>query len=590
MKIRIQWKLTLIFCSLISIILVIIYSYTNTHLKEYLEQRIQSNLKKELILSRNIFENELAHGKPPTDLDPLSHMIGESLNLRVTIIGPNGNIESDSEMNKDELSNSGSHLDRPEVQAAIKTGFGQSKRFSTTKKIDMLYVATPLKNRSYAGFLRLSMPLSDMESVIAKMNKIIIAAFTFAFILILIFGYLISIMISKPILEMSTIARSMAKGDFSKKVYASSGDEISDLASALNYMSDEIRNKVAKISLEEAKSDAVISSMFEGVLLTNEKGAIITMNPALRKLFMISIPPEGRKPIEVMRSNRIQDIVDKIISDGHRITTEEILTNFSPERVVRISGSPVVKNGTRRGAILVFHDITELRRLEKIRRDFVANVSHELRTPLSNIKGYAETLLHGALEDKNNAKDFTNIIYKESDRLAKLIDDLLDLSKIESEKIEIMPVPSDIGIILANASAILKKSANDKHINIEIEPSKDTPKVLADESRLTQVVLNLLDNAIKFTQESGRIKIAIIKNNGFVQTDITDTGPGISEKDLPRIFERFYRVDKARSRDLGGTGLGLSIVKHIVQLHGGEVWVSSTPGKGSTFSFTIPVA
>jgi len=506
MKIRIQWKLTLIFCSFISIILIITYSYTSTHLKEYLEQRIQNNLKKELVLSRNIIEDELARGRTVADLG------------------------------------------------------------------------------------RLSMPLSDIESVIYRMKKIIIAAFAFAFILILVFGYLVSFMISKPLLEMSTIARSMAKGDFSKKVYVSSGDEISDLASALNYMSDEIKNKISRISSEEAKADAVISSMFEGVLLTDKKGAIITINPSLRKLFMISIPPEGRKPIEVMRSNRIQDIVDKIISEGRRITTEETLTSFSQEKVVRISGSPVVKNGNREGVILVFHDITELRRLENIRRDFVANVSHELRTPLSSIKGYAETLLHGALEDKNNAKDFINIIYKESDRLAKLIDDLLDLSKIESGKIEIMPVPSDIGIITANASAILKKYADDKHIDIEIAPSEDIPKVLADESRLTQVILNLLDNAIKFTQESGRIKITIVKKDGFVQTDISDTGPGIPEKDLPRIFERFYRVDKARSENIGGTGLGLSIVKHIVQFHGGEVWASSTLGKGSTFSFTIPAA
>lgn len=234
--------------------------------------------------------------------------------------------------------------------------------------------------------------------------------------------------------------------------------------------------------------------------------------------------------------------------------------------------------------------ITELKLLEQIRQDFVANVSHELRTPLSNIKGYAETLLSGALEDKENAKDFLNIIYKESDRLSKLIDDLLDLSKIESGKMKMVFAPVEFKSIVARVIDILKKFATDKSISIDTNLPDNLPKLLGDENRITQALINLVDNAIKYTPSKGSVSISASSQDSFVRIDVKDTGIGIPKKDLPRIFERFYRIDKARSRELGGTGLGLSIAKHLVQAHGGEISVTSVLGKGSTFSFTIPIA
>jgi two-component system phosphate regulon sensor histidine kinase PhoR len=590
MKIRLQWKLTLIFCSFISIVLIIVCSYTSTHLKDYLEQRIQNNLKRELYLSRDIIEDELSRGITLAGMNKLAHEISQSLGLRVTIISLDGKIESDSEMSEEGLLSAGNHLDRPEVRSASVEGFGQSKRFSTTKKIHMLYMALPLKNIRTVGFLRFSMPLSDLEFVTSKMRKIIVAAFVLALILTLVFGYFISFMVSRPILEMLSIAKNLAKGDFSRKIRLRQKDEIGDLAHALNYMSAELKNKMSKIIYEEAKLDAVISSMFEGVLITDEKGRVLMMNPTLRKLFLVDSAPEGKRPIEIMRNNIIQDIVDAIIKDQKRITTEEVFANISEEKIMKISGGPIVKNGLMEGSILVFHDITELKKLERVRQDFVANVSHELKTPLSNIKGYAETLLGGALNDKSNSHDFTGIIYRESDRLAKLIEDLLDLSGIESGKMRMVLLPINIGQTLRKVSDILNRSVRDKRIKLEISVLPGTPLILANEGRITQVLLNLIDNAIKFTSEDGSIKISVYGKDGFVQVDISDTGVGIPEKDIPRIFERFYRVDKAHSRDLGGTGLGLSIVKHIVQAHKGEVWVASIPGQGSTFSFTIPAA
>jgi len=330
--------------------------------------------------------------------------------------------------------------------------------------------------------------------------------------------------------------------------------------------------------------------MFEGVIVTDVDEKIILMNPSLRKLFFIDSNPAGKKPLEVIRNTAVEEMVERIIKGKQHLATEEIVINTPEEKILKVNGVPIMSNNRLEGAILVFHDITELRRLEKIRQDFVANVSHELRTPISSIKGYAETLLEGALEDKANAKEFISIIYQDSNRLASLINDLLDLSKIESGKLKMSFAALDSVLLIKKAVMVIDSQAKAKSIKLKIDISQNLPKIKADETRFSQVMINLLDNAIKYSSEGGTTSIFAKVVENVLQIDISDTGIGISENDLPRIFERFYRVDKARSRELGGTGLGLSIVKHIVSSHGGQVWVKSELGLGSTFSFTIPLA
>jgi two-component system phosphate regulon sensor histidine kinase PhoR len=373
-------------------------------------------------------------------------------------------------------------------------------------------------------------------------------------------------------------------------VIVRSNDETGDLAKALNDMADEISAKVKSVSSEKAKLEAVLSSMFEGVMLTNERGEILLLNPSVRKLFFIDSPPEGRKPLEMMQNNVIQEIVDRVLNKNREVITQEVKIAIPEQKTIMINGVPIIKDDVVEGAVFVFHDITELKRLEDIRKDFVANVSHELRTPISSIKGYAETLLDGKADNKDTVKEFLSIIYQDSNRLANLIDDLLDLSRIESGKMNMESEPLEILPIVNRCINVLGKSARDKSLSIKLDIPADFPKVLGDHKRLLQVLLNLLDNAVKYTPENGSIIVSAASNRETAQIDISDTGIGISERDLPRIFERFYRVDKARSRELGGTGLGLSIVKHIVQAHNGQVWVKSTLGRGSTFSFTIPTA
>ncbi|MBN1870951.1 MAG: HAMP domain-containing protein [Candidatus Omnitrophica bacterium] len=590
MRIRIYWKLTFIFCLLLALILAVTYFYLNAHLKTYVETRIQDNLKKDLLLNKDFLDNELSQVISSANINNIVNRIGRKLGVRATIINPEGIVIGDSEVSKENLPRLENHITRAEIQDAIQKGFGQSKRFSTSIKKYMLYMTVPLGKDKLVGIFRLAIPLSDVELIESKMLKTISITIIFAFLAALLASFLASIMISKPLSEMSVIAKRFARGDFSRKAIIHSNDETGDLAKTLNYMADELNAKVKSISSEKTKLETILSSMFEGMMLTNEKGEILLLNPSIRKLFLIDSAPEGKKPLEVIRNNAIQEIVDRVLNENREVITQEVKVSIPQQKTIMVNGVPIIKDKIMEGAVFVFHDITELKRLEEIRKDFVANVSHELRTPISSIKGYAETLLDGKVDSPDNIKEFLGIIYQDSNRLANLIDDLLDLSKIESGKMKMEFEPLRIGLIANRCKNVLEKSAKEKSVSIKSNISDNLPKVLGDEKRLSQVLLNLLDNAVKYTSDGGSVTVSADRKEKFVQVDITDTGIGISEKDLPRIFERFYRVDKARSRELGGTGLGLSIVKHIIQAHNGQIWVQSTLGQGSTFSFTIPIA
>jgi len=590
MKIKLHWKLTFVFCFVVILAISAGYFYLDSHLKSYVENNVTNNIKHQLALSKDLLETFLKDKTIPVDFQSIAEKTGKSLGLRATIIAPDGKVLGDTDLTKEQLLIVENHANRPEVKDALVKGFGVSKRFSYTIKKDMLYIAIPFGQGDDKGALRLSVPLHDIELLEVEMRRVVGVSIIGILLLSLGLTFLVSVFISRPLSEMSTIAKAMAQGDFSKKVSIHSKDEIGELAQSLNSMSEEIKDKIEKINSERAKLDLVLSSMFEGVIVTDEKEKIILMNPSLRKLFLLDSNPEGKKPLEVIRNTAVGDMVDKIIKGKQHLATEEIAINAPEEKILKVNGVPIMRNNRLEGAILVFHDITELRRLEKIRQDFVANVSHELRTPISSIKGYAETLLEGALEDKDNAKEFISIIYQDSNRLASLINDLLDLSKIESGKLKMSFVELDPVLLIKRAITVMDNQAKAKSIALKIDIPQSLPKIKADETRFSQVMINLLDNAIKYSSEGGTATIFARVVGNALQIDISDTGIGISEKDLPRIFERFYRVDKARSRELGGTGLGLSIVKHIVSTHGGQVWVKSELGQGSTFSFTIPLA
>jgi len=371
----------------------------------------------------------------------------------------------------------------------------------------------------------------------------------------------------------------------------------------LNTRIEKLNEKIHKLENENNQNRAIWDSMVEGAIAVDKDSKVVSVNPAVEKIFSVSKEEvEGKLFLEAFRNNDISELINNVLKKGELISTELDLV-WPLERTFLCNASPMfdgsttlsinaehsrgIENNTISGCLVVIHDITEIRRLERIRSDFVANVSHELKTPLTSIKGFVETLLEGALSDKENSRHFLEIIQEHVDRLNNLINDLLDLSQVESRQIKLNTVEFNLKdltdeILSAFKSHLKKKGLevkNDLHTGLSVKADKD---------RMEQVLTNLIDNAVKFNKEKGFIRIYCEELNDKIKVTVEDSGIGIPAKDIPRIFERFYRVDKARSRELGGTGLGLSIVKHIVELHGGSVGVESTEGLGSKFWFVLP--
>ncbi len=383
------------------------------------------------------------------------------------------------------------------------------------------------------------------------------------------------------------ISDSFSKGDFSHKIFLDSKDELGELASTLNSMAQNLEDKIHEIEIKNQHLVAILESMVEGIIVVDKTSRIVSINSSVGKIFNISKQNlEGKVFLEVIRNNDIAEIINKVLKKGE-FTSCELTLMWPVQKIFQINASPIFEKEEVSGCLLVIHDITEIRKLETMRRDFVANVSHELKTPLTSIKGFVETLLEGALEDKENNRHFLKIIQEHGERLNKLVDDLLSLSHLESKEIllekGIFNLRQQVEKVIMGFREQLKK----RNVDIKNEIPANI-SINADKDKIEGVFTNLIDNAIKFNKENGIIKISSQEEGNKIKIIVEDSGIGIPEKDIPRIFERFYRVDKARSRELGGTGLGLSIVKHIVELHGGNVGVESIEGFSSKFWFSLP--
>jgi two-component system phosphate regulon sensor histidine kinase PhoR len=387
---------------------------------------------------------------------------------------------------------------------------------------------------------------------------------------------------------MEAAARRMAEGDLRQSVPVAGSDEIAALGVALNRTAVALREKIGRLGDEQAKVRTILDGMTEGVVALDDRGRLLLLNPAAREMFGVETgTAEGRLFLEVIRQKGLLDLVEEVRASGET-ARHELELGPPVNRVVAARGAPLGLGGDARGVLLVLHDVTELRRLERVRSEFVANVSHELRTPLTCIKGYLETLLDGALDDPAHARRFLEVAGTHAARLDRLIDDLLELSNIESGRVRLVPVRLELGDVVTGVAAMFERRIAQNHQTLEgaVPPGL---AVRADRDRLVQILVNLVDNAVKFTPEGGRVRIEAGPGPpGRVEVRVRDTGVGIPSTDLPRITERFYRVDRTRSRELGGTGLGLAIVKHLVQAHGGELRIDSTLGRGTTVSFTLP--
>jgi len=576
-------KLALSYIFLVLLVTGSFYLYFNHTLQNRMIEESRSNLASQIQLARLLVVNN----KQATPPQQLAATIGTVIKARVTLIAPNGTVVGDSDVRPEQLAQLENHLQRPEVQEAIKSGNGSSLRYSDTLLTSMLYSTLTYGSGKTEGIIRLAMPLEYLTSARNALHGMVGSATAVAILVALLFSYFLSNLTTKPLRDMAEAAARIGHGGGKARIPVVSSDEIGTLATVLNDMSERIEDQVQRLSAEKQQLDTILRSMGEGVMVTAPDGLITMVNPAFRRLFSITGDVTDKKLVEISRNPDLLDAFNTLRSPGVNELVREI--SIPPNNTTLLTHwVPLPVNGTRQGIVAVFHDISDLKKAESMRRDFVANVSHELRTPVTIIKGYAETLLDGVLKsDPARAIRFVEIIASHSERLTNLINDILTLSSLETKDTLLELNPIEISGTIAKACMLLQERAVEKSIVLINESTNGgLARVMADQGRLEQVVVNLLENAIKYTPTGGSIRLFTEDSGEFIKVSIADTGIGIPFKDLPRIFERFYRVDEARTREQGGTGLGLAIVKHIVQLHGGEVSVTSEPGKGSIFSFT----
>lgn len=587
MRIKIQWKLMASYLALVILIGTILYGYLSHTLRNNLDTEIRENLFNETRLVKVMSTKEI------TDLDrdapALARTVGKEIKARVSIIRRDGKVAGDSELTDTELLKLENHASRPEFIQAIENGQGVATRFSATLGTNMIYTALPFHTASgQPGVIRLALPLSRVDAAMTSLGTILGASLFLAVICSLLLSYILSFITSRPLRSMAAAAARIGKGEFGSRIPISSSDEIGELAEVLNEMAEKTESQLERISAEKNRLDTILRGMGEGVIVTNDSGIVTLANPAFRALFSLDQSCIGKALIEIARQPSLNNALKKVLNSREELL-EELVMLVPEEKNILTHWVPLLEESKLIGTVAVFHDITDLKMLEKIRKDFVANVSHELRTPVSVIKGYAETILsEGQNLPAEKLVQFIEVIHSHAERLAHLISDLLTLSRIESGAIPLEPVPVSILAAVNRVSHLLDQKALSKEVTLtKTTALAALPDIQADPDKLEQILINLLDNAIKFTPAGGTVTVDATDLGDRVRIDVKDTGIGIPAKDIPRIFERFYRVDTARSRELGGTGLGLSIVKHIVQAHGGSVAVESTPGTGSIFSFTM---
>jgi two-component system, OmpR family, phosphate regulon sensor histidine kinase PhoR len=586
---RLFWKLGLTYFALLLAVLLAVDFYSAHVLRRDYLRSADDKLNSLL---------NVAEARPPrvddaADLRAWTEWMGRS-GARVTVIDSSGQVLEDSQHDAETMEN---HSSRPEVQQAFASGEGQSVRHSVTLNRELVYRAVKYTPPgALPVVIRMALPLAQVEESVSELRyRIYLSS-----LVVLLLGGMFSLayfrMFAARIERLKDFSRRVAEGDFRPLPNDGPRDEIADLSAALNETAAWMDRTIRSLSGERNRSSAILRSMVEGVAVIDAQEKIVFCNRAFSEVWNLdSAAIEGRPVIEAVRHSDLLSLIRRALR-GEEGLRSEIVMGIVQQRSFSVTATPIIAlegalAGDRpSGAVLVLHDVSELRRLERIRHDFVANVSHEFKTPLTAIQGFAETLLSGALEDPRNNRRFLEIIRDHATRLAALTDDLLKLARIEAGKLEVQFGPVQLIDVIDRCVETALINATRKRITLEVDVPPHLPLVHGDASLLRDVVQNLLDNAIRYTPEGGRVRITADARPREAIVSVDDTGIGIPLTDQERIFERFYRVDPARSREAGGTGLGLSIAKHIVEAHGGRMWVESEVGHGSKFSFSLSLA
>jgi two-component system phosphate regulon sensor histidine kinase PhoR len=516
-------------------------------------------------------------------LDALAKKLGGQIGTRITIIALDGKVLGDSNENPATMEN---HATRPEVKDALASGIGESTRYSTTLGKQMMYVAVPITIQGEVlGVARVALPLTQVENSVNRIIISIVVAMIIAAILVILAAWLIARMTTQPIRELTRAARKIASGEFGHKISLGIKDESGQLANAFNEMSLKLKEMLATISEDRARLTSILDNMADGVILTDDGGNVILTNRAAQRLLHLKDNnAEGRPLIEVVREHELSNILSSCLETGQEQIAQFELVTLN--RFLRVIAIPIT-NDRLDGVLLLVQDLTELRGLQTMRREMVGNISHEFRTPLAGIKAMVETLQDGAVDDRETSKDFLYRIEAEVDRMTQLVSELTEVSHIETGKVDLKLEPVNLNSLVDEVIAQLKPQAERQNLTIEMTLADDLPATPTDKARIRQVLVNLFHNAIKFNRPGGSIRTTTKKSENSVVVEVSDTGTGIAEDDLPHILERFYKADKSRGGE--GSGMGLAIAKHIVEAHGGSIRVQSEEGKGSTFSFSIPL-
>ena len=553
-----------------------------------LEERIERSLVNETRLAAETLSHRRA--ATPAELDAEADALGRLVSARVTFVAPDGAVVGDSQLTVDELRTLENHGSRPEIVQSRQTGVGVARRYSTTLGIDMLYVAVPVSNPESPQLaeVRMALPLTEVRDQLAAVRRVALVAFTAALAAALALSWAASALLSRRVRAIATVAERYAAGDLSRPARDYGNDELGTVARVLDQSMREIGRRAGDLESDRARMEAILGGMIEGVLVINELGRVQLVNPAARRMLRLQAEPLGRHYLEIVRQPDISAQLGSALRGGDPGPLELVLAR-DPELIVMARSTPVTSR-IAGGAVLVIHDISDLRRADRIRRDFVANVSHELRTPLTAVRGYVEALLDDAPEEAE-ARRFLEIIGRHTDRMERLVRDLLRLARLDAGQETLEHIPCSVEALFTGIETDVATTIDARQLTVERRIPPDAAILMGDPAKLHDALRNLLENAANYAADGGRIVLSARRVDGRIVLSVLDDGPGIPESDLGRVFERFYRVDKARSRttrDPGGTGLGLAIVRHLVELHGGHVRAANRPEGGAVFEVELP--
>lgn len=586
---RFFWKLYLGFVAVIALTAVVMALILGRLIYVDTFAEIQHTLREKALMLCELASPALSNWEGAS-MQKTVMRLGQETNTRLTVIRADGVVVADSDQDPVRMEN---HLSRPELQQAASQGWGLARRYSATLKVDMLYYAVPVKSGDRTlGYTRASLPLSAIDRHLSYLTRFTIAWSLLAALAALITGIALARQIGRPVASITSAVLSLTAGDYTAELRAASSDEVGELAHAFNQLRQELRLRIDTIESERNQLSAILAGMVEGVIAVDREERIVHLNQVAATVFEV-LPEQclGKRVWEAIRLPAVVNTVSAAMQSSAVTRMEISLAHQAKDALLELRASPLRDSlGRIDGAVLVVHDVTELRHLETVRREFVANVSHELKTPLTAIHGFIETMLDDELMPGETQRRFLRKMRDQSARLAALVSDLLTLSRVESEESAVERAPLDLREPVQDSANALATMVEEHSLTLETSLPDGPVIVSGSHEALRQIVGNLLDNAIKYTPAGGSISLSVRQDMGQAIVEVADTGIGIEPAEQQRVFERFYRVDKARSRELGGTGLGLSIVKHLTLALGGQVSVESTPGKASTFRVVLPLA